>query len=174
MDAGHKGVGVRALRLSAWLVGCAASVLAATPAIAGKATRSVPVSVTVVAGCTINAAPLIWSVLIPTNATIDSTSTIVVRCLPNTPYTIDIDDGLYPQGPAKRRVKHSTLNSFLRYDLFKDPPKSKVWGKGAATNFPGNSGPTGINVLTVYGVLGSTRGFAAGGYRDTLTVTLNF
>lgn len=151
--------------------------LTATPCMAGKATYTMPVSVNVISGCTVSAAPLVFMMPVPANTTFDSTSTITVRCNPNLPYTIDIDDGLNPQGGSgsKRRVRHSTIaTALMSYDIYKDPPRSQVWGRGNTRNLAGNSGPTGTVIYPVYGRLTGKTGIPAGNYGDLLTITINF
>lgn len=164
------------LRLFGLLTGCVASLLAASSALAasGLTTRTIPVTAHILNGCTIAVTPLSWVILVPTAGNIDTTATITLLCTPNINYTIDIDDGLYPQGNMNRRVFSTSANAYLRYDIYRDPPRSKVWGKGNANNYAGTASALGVDVLTVYGRLSSTRSIVAGGYTDTLTVTVNF
>lgn len=151
----------------------AAAMLAATPAHAGRATYTMPVRAQVINGCTVNALPLIFTVPVPTNANVDSSTSITIACTPNIPFTLDIDTGLYANG-INRRVFNATANAFINYDVYKDPPRSQVWGTGGSKNLAGNSGATGLVVLPVYGRLASSRNLKAGNYRDTLTVTISF
>jgi spore coat protein U-like protein len=97
-----------------------------------------------------------------------------VRCPPNIPYTIGVDDGLHPQGNVNRRVKHTTLNDFLRYDIYQNPPRTKVWGKGNAQLLSGNSGLLGLGIHTVYGRLSAKTSMRAGGYQDSVVVEVTF
>ncbi|MDE2434651.1 MAG: spore coat protein U domain-containing protein [Sphingomonadales bacterium] len=151
----------------------AAGVLAAAPAHARRATYTMPASVTVINGCTISALPLIFNVPVPTNLNVDSSTTITAKCTPNIPFTIDIDTGLYGNG-INRRVYNATAKAYINYDVYRDPPRSQVWGTGGAKNVSGNSGLTGLVVLPVYGRLASSTKLQAGNYRDTLTVTISF
>ena len=146
----------------------------ATPcAASGKATNQFQVSVQPLSSCTVAAAPLIFMIPAPTNANVDSTTTVTVKCPPNTPFTIAIDSGLHFQG-INRRVYNATTNSYINYDVYKDPPRSAVWGTGGAKTLAGNSGATGTSVSTVYGRVASVKTLQAGGYTDTLTVTITF
>ena len=147
--------------------------LAASPAHAGRATYTMAVQAQVMNGCTVNALPLVFNIPVPTNGNVDSSTTVKIACTPNTPFTIDIDRGLHANG-VNRRVFNAALNAYISYDIFKDPPRSNVWGTGSARNVTGNSGPTGIVVLPVYGRVASSKSLKAGGYNDTLTVTINF
>ena len=123
--------------------------------------------------CTVAAAPLIFSIPVPTNTNVDSSTTITVKCPPNTPFVIDIDNGLYPNG-INRRVYNSGYNAYINYDVYKDPPRSSVWGTGSAKNYSGNSGATGTATVPVYGRVASVRTLQSGGYTDRLTVTVSF
>lgn len=147
--------------------------LSASPCLAGRATNEMPVMVEVINSCTIVAIPLIFTLPTPINGNVDRTTTITVSCPPNTAYTIDIDNGLHVQG-ANRRVKHAALNDYMTYNLYRDNPRSQVWGKGNTRNLAGNSGAGGAFVYTVYGRLNSKASAAAGQYRDMLTVTVNY
>lgn len=147
--------------------------LASVPAHAGRATYTMPVRAQVINGCTVNALPLIFLIPVPTNANVDSTTSISIACTPNIPFTLDIDNGLYANG-NNRRVFNAAANAYINYDIYKDPPRSNVWGTGQAKNFSGNSGATGRLTIPVYGRVASSKNLKAGSYRDTLTVTINF
>lgn len=161
-------------RLGAGLTMAGACALAASPCAAAKrATNQFRVSVNPVSSCTVGATPLVFVVPLPVNANFDSTALLSVKCPPNTAYVIDIDNGLNPQG-VNRRVFNAVANDYLTYDVYKDPPRSQVWGKGNLKNVSGNSGLTGLFVYTVYGRLNAKSNMKAGGYRDTLTITVTF
>ncbi len=129
----------------------------------------------VISGCTVAATPLSWTVLVPTNSDIDNTATVTVRCNPNTAFTVDINTGLNsPGGSGQRRVRNVTLNAFIKYEVYRNAARSQVWGTGAGQNYSGNSGATGTVVIPAYGRLNSVNSLRAGGYTDTLTVTVNF
>ena len=159
-------------RMGAVTMAAGACALGVTPcAAAGRATNEIPVSVSPTNNCTVSAQPLVFVIPVPVDGDVDANSLITIRCPPLTAFTVDIDRGLYPQG-INRRVYNATANAYLSYDVFKDPPRSQVWGTGALRNVPGNSGLLGVALLPVYGRLASTRSVRAGGYNDTLTVTV--
>ncbi len=148
--------------------------LGASPCLAkGKATNQFKVSVSPISSCTVSATPLIFLIPVPTNINVDSTATITIKCPPKIAFTVDIDTGLYSNG-INRRVFNAGYNAYINYDVYKDPPRSAVWGTGAAKNVPGNSGLTGVSLLTVYGRVASVKTLKSGSYRDTLTVTVTF
>ena len=161
-------------RLCAGLTMAGACALAASPcAAAGRATNQFRVSVNPIASCTVSAAPLIFLIPVPTNINVDSTSTITVKCPRNTAFTIDIDTGLNSNG-INRRVYNAGFNAYINYDVYKDPPRSAVWGTGGAKNVAGNSGLTGTVLIPVYGRVASVKTLKSGSYRDTLTITVTF
>ena len=161
-------------RVGAGLTMAGACALAASPcAAAGRATSQVRVSVNPVSSCTVSAAPLIFLIPVPTNLNVDATSTITVKCPRNTAFVIDIDTGLYSNG-INRRVYNAAYNAYINYDVYKDPPRSAVWGTGGAKNQAGNSGLTGIALIPVYGRVASVKTLKSGSYNDTLTVTVTF
>ncbi|PKB14025.1 spore coat protein U-like protein [Novosphingobium kunmingense] len=151
----------------------ATGLVAAMPSHAGQTTYTMPVSASVINGCTINALPLTFIAPAASNPAINSITSLTVQCTPNIAFTIDIDTGLYGNG-INRRVRHTTSNAYINYDVYRDPPRSQVWGTGQAKNVTGNSGPTGTVVVPVYGRLGATNNLRAGAYTDTLTVTISF
>jgi spore coat protein U-like protein len=165
--------------MSGWRMGAvlglaSAFACSASPCLAaGRATNQIAVSVSPLSSCTVVATPLIFMIPVPTNANVDSTSSITIQCPPNTAFTVDIDKGLYPNG-INRRVFNAAANAYINYDVYKDPPRSAVWGTGGARNVAGNSGLTGTSLMTVYGRVASVKTLKAGGYNDTLTVTVTF
>ena len=161
-------------RVCAGLTMAGACALAASPcAAAGRATNQFRVSVSPINSCTVSATPLIFLIPVPTNLNVDATATIAIKCPPNIAFTIDIDTGLYSNG-INRRVYNAGYNAYINYDVYKDPPRSAVWGTGGVKNVAGNSGPTGIALRTVYGRVASVKTLKSGSYRDTLTVTITF
>lgn len=165
--------------MSGWRIGAVlglagAFACSASPCFAaGRATVQIRASVNPIGGCTVAATPLIFLIPVPTNTNVDSTSSITIKCAPNTAFTVDIDRGLYPNG-INRRVFNAAANAYINYDVYKDPPRSAVWGTGGARNVAGNTGLTGTSLMTVYGRVASVKTLKAGGYNDTLTVTITF
>lgn len=145
----------------------------AAPGLADRATYTMPVSLSIVDGCTVSAAPLVFAMPVPTNQDFDSTSSITVRCNPNLAFTLNIDNGLHAQG-NNRRVYNASANDHLNYTIHQTPPPTQVWGRGNTRNLAGNSGPTGIVVYPVYGRLKGEAGAAPGNYSDLLTISIDF
>ncbi len=148
---------------------------ASVPAFAqGRATNTIRVGVRPLNGCRVSATPMVFIVVPPyTNTKADATATITVNCTPNIDFNIDIDRGLYNNG-INRRMYNATANKYFDYDVYKNPPRSQVWGTGQTQNLAGNSGQTGFVDYTVYGRTEQINRLEAGSYRDTLTITVTF
>ena len=107
-----------------------------------------------------------------TNDTLDTTSTITIKCSPNTDFVIDLDDGLHMK--ANKRRMHDPAVGYVDYEVYRDSPRSKVWKKGRFDGVVGNSGAGGSLDFVLYGRVANATKIKSGGYKDTLTVTLNF
>jgi spore coat protein U-like protein len=132
--------------------------------------------VTVATGCTLQTRPLTFDAtgIVGTNP-FDATTTVTVKCTPNTPFDIDIDTGLYANGnSANRRMFSASTNSYVSYDVYRDSPRNNVWGRGKTRNVAGNSGTGAPIEFVLYGRVQNTGKIVAGDYLDTLVVTLNF
>ncbi|WP_126174703.1 Csu type fimbrial protein [Tsuneonella rigui] len=156
-------------------IGIAGGLMAAgTPALAGQATNTVDAKVTVVSGCSLQTSDLMFVAPNPLiGLIIDSSTNLTVKCTPNTDYSIDIDDGAQPQATNKRRMI-SAGGATIPYNVYFNAARTAVWGKGAGKNFAGNSGTGAAQSIPVYGRVTIAALIPAGGYKDTLTVTLNF
>lgn len=146
------------------------------PALAGQVTNTLPASVRVYTGCSLQTRPLTFDASQIVSNQIDSTSTITIRCTPNTDFSIDIDKGLNANGnSSNRQMRNVNTGALLAYDVYRDSPRSNVWGTGALKNaVTGNSGAGAPMDIVLYGRVKNPGRIAAGDYKDTLTVTLNF
>jgi spore coat protein U-like protein len=164
----------KAWRLLLSAATAAAFSAAAAPASAGKNTNTLPVVVRVVTGCSLQTFPLTFDAsAIVGNNPIDATTHVLVKCTPNTSYSIDIDKGLNANG-VNRRMFSASTGTYVAYDVYRDSPRTNVWGTGQLKNVTGNSG-TGLPLdVLIYGRVPNTGKISAGDYKDTLVVTLNF
>lgn len=136
-------------------------------------TNTLPVAVRVFAGCSLVTRPLTFDASTATGTNIDATTTITVRCTPNTSFSVDIDKGQYANG-INRRMFSPQANAYLTYDVYRDSPRTNVWGTGQLKNVTGNSG-SGLPLdILLYGRVTKPNTIKAGDYLDTLVVTLNF
>lgn len=161
---------VRVLRV---MIGCTpiVAVLALpSPAIAGQATNTVPVSVTVLSGCSLRTRPLQFVALSATaTAVLDASSTLTVTCNPGTNFRIEIDQGQH-SSLLNRRMYSPTSGNYVIYEVYRDALRLLKWGTGPLDDGTGNSG-TGAPVdLTMYGRVPAAAMISPGDYKDTLKV----
>lgn len=145
-----------------------------TAASAGQTTSSTTATVKIFTGCSLQARPLTFDASTSTGSNpIDAMTTITIRCTPNTNFTVDIDKGLYPKG-VNRQMRSVLTGSFITYDVYRDSPRSNVWGTGQLKNVSGNSGSGAPLDILIYGRVPKNQTIQSGDYKDTLVVTLNF
>ena len=134
--------------------------------------------------CTVGATSTAFGVYAPSAASpTDSTGAITVTCSPNIvslpiTYTVALSSG--GAGSYASRRMASGANTLL-YQLYSNATHATVWGDGtAATSVVGGGFTLGLifpvsATHTVYGRMPALQsGAVAGGYSDTITVTLTF
>lgn len=146
---------------------------------AATVTTTLPVSLTVTAGCSVQATGINFgSTSGATNVT--STGTITVTCLSGTSYTVTLDGGIHSSIANLRTLQSSAVGTTsIVYELYKDAATTQIWGDNGFGNtyMQGTGvGGTGTGVgqpLTVFGKILNT-GNSAGTFTDTVVVTVNF
>ena len=149
----------------------AVAALAASPAVAGTATGTVEVSLNVSAACSVTAEPLAFGTVSAFDSVVDASSPTTVKCTPSAAYTVNLDYGVNPVG-TQRKLKSTTGTTTVNYNLFSDSARTAPWGGTL-------SGMTGIGngsdqPMTIFGQVPVQPAVAAGDYKDTVTVTVNY
>jgi spore coat protein U-like protein len=107
-------------------------------------------------------------------APLDSSAQLQYRCPPGQPVRISIDAG--QSGTfAARELRNGA--EVLRYNLFLDAARTRVWGDGSGGSSIGPlvvSMAAGVNTAWVFGRIAAGQDVSPGAYADTLSVTLNF
>lgn len=148
----------------------AAAAIASTPALAGTATGTVEVSLNVSSACAVTAQPLDFGTTNSFSANIDTSSATTVKCTPGAGYTVLVSNGSNAVG-TQRKLKSTTSASTVNYDLYSDASRSTVWTPTAGVTGTG----TGLDQpMTIYGRVPTQAAVAAGDYKDTVTVTVNY
>ncbi|ENX36224.1 hypothetical protein F889_00383 [Acinetobacter colistiniresistens] len=105
-----------------------------------------------------------------------------IRCSINTPYSVSLNNGLYPQNGKQRTMKSQSGNDYLKYEIYKNTSTER-WGSGSeawsslnATVNPGlHDGKTQQRYLFTTRILDSNSDFMpAGNYQDAITVEVSF
>ena len=164
----------RGLRRTLAGVVTASLVVAAAPANARQTTNTLQARVTVFTGCSLVTRPMTFVVPNLTVSTaVDTTTTLTIKCTPNTNFTVDIDKGLYANG-INRRMYSPAANAYVTYDVYRDGPRTNVWGTGQLKNVTGNSGTGAPLTLTLFGRIPASGKIKAGDYADRLVVTVTY
>lgn len=102
-------------------------------------------------------------------ANMDGTSVISVTCVNGTPYRVGLNDGTSASGTA-RRMKLSTGNDYVTYELYRDTGYSQRWGNTQGTDTVAGTGSGFSQQIAVYGRVPPQVTPTPGSYADTVTV----
>jgi spore coat protein U-like protein len=145
---------------------------------------TIPVTVTVGAGCSISGTGLNFGIYVGSQLT--STGTITVTCSQDRFYNVTLSGGLHRGAGTPRALRNldsPTAGVRAEYFLYKDPTMGLEWGDfGFDGTYPGGTplfgtGTGSPQTLTIYGRLsavGGIQGAAPGSYTDTVVATLFF
>ncbi len=161
--------------------GTAAAVLAAAfaaaPAFAADAGSSLEVNATVTANCTVSTSPVAFGdVDVTSGQAVHGAGSVSVTCTNGTAWTAAADAGAGSGADLASRKMANGAN-LLNYSLFTDSARTQVWGDGieGATATFSDTGTGTAQTKTVYGLItGGQTGVPAGGYADTVQVTVSY
>jgi spore coat protein U-like protein len=100
------------------------------------------------------------------------TGRVTVTCSEPGPFQVSASAG---NGDFRERVMRGPMGDELRYNLYVDAARRRVWGDGIAggtARIAGTSDGRRPETFTVYGKLPAGQAVAAGGYRDSVQVTV--
>ena len=137
-----------------------------------QTTNSMPVTAMFADSCTVSATDMDFGSVASLAANRDQTSTISVRCPTGTKYQIALDYGVNSTGGGRRGMR-GPGSSYLDYELYRDPARTRVWGERKA-NDESDRGDNTLQQFTVYGRVPAQATGSAGAYADTVTVTLTY
>ncbi|HLJ73439.1 MAG TPA: spore coat U domain-containing protein, partial [Thermoanaerobaculia bacterium] len=143
----------------------------------GSLTQPITITATVSAECTVSTVSITFGAYDPvvTNAAtpLDSTGTVNVYCTTGTLATVSLDLGSHFTGTTRRML--SGAANFMTYEIYKDAGRTVVWnstntnsGTSTSKTIPINSG------FIAYGRIPAGQDIPAGGYNDTVLVTVNY
>ena len=155
------------------LLAVAASIAAASiavPAAAGTDTDQLTITATVLSGCSLSGGSLTFGQYVSgQTADLDAVGQInYTNCVGNLRFELD---GGQAASVTNRQMASGTAR--LRYQLFRNAPRSLAWGTGTDALtvlllIPQNGR------VDVYGRILGGQGVAAGTYTDTVNITLTF
>lgn len=146
---------------------CGLSLIFSSPLHAGSASGTLEVSLTVLPGCSVTAAPLAFTARAGSAA--EAEAPIDVRCSAQTGVEVSLDRGRHAVGALRRMV--SETGEPVPYAIYSDPARTREWdGSADATVTPDRA-----LRLVAYGRLEAhASAVPVGEYRDSVTVTVAF
>lgn len=159
----------------AWIA-CALAV--AGSASAATRTGSLAVSATVVTNCLLTSATMNFGTFTPGTGDRNANGAVEIRCTDGLSYTVGLGTGLAAGATELNRSMRSGL-VLLSYQLFRNAARTLNWGETrVADRVTGVGGGLGVNRLhRIFGRIpdaGSNRLAIAGGYTDTVLVTITY
>jgi spore coat protein U-like protein len=161
------------------LAACALGFLAAGaavsyPALAGTATTTLGVSLTINAGCNVSSTSVAFPAQSVLASGVDASGTVSVTCTNTTPYNVELDQGAGSGATVTSRKMTGPSSATVAYGLYQDSGHSTNWGKTDGTDTVAGTGNGTAQTLTVYGHIAAQTTPAPGSYADTVNVTVTF
>jgi spore coat protein U-like protein len=133
------------------------------------------VSANVVPGCTVTASDLNFGTASLLTSNVDATNSVSATCTSGLSYAIGLSQGTTAGGTTTTRLmKHPSTASTVPYTMFSDAARTANWGNSGTDDVNGTGTGSAVN-HTVYGRVPSQAiAPEAGGYSDTVTVTITY
>jgi spore coat protein U-like protein len=150
------------------------SLAAATPAFA-QTNSNLAVSATVTNNCVVSTSPMVFAgVDVTSNAHLDSTAELSVRCTKDAAWTATAGVGSGTGASLSERRMMNGETNLLGYNLYTDLAKTTVWG-GAGPGTISATGSGAEQLRTIYGrVFGGQGSLPAGTYQDTVQIVVSY
>ena len=147
---------------------CGLLLMSSAPVHAGTGSATLEVSLTVLPGCSVTAAPLTFVARAGEGA--DAEAPIEVRCSAETGVAVSLDGGRNASGGERRLA--SAAGAMVPYAIYADAARKRAW---AGLPIVGDAAPNRPLRLMTYGrVERSDSNVPVGEYRDSVTVTVAF
>src|SRR6266542_6750642 len=146
----------------------AAAAAVADPALAGSATTTLGVSLTINAGCNVSSTSVAFPAQSVLASGVNQTGTVVVTCTNTTPYNVELDQGAGSGATVTNRLMTGPSSATVAYGLYQDSGHTTNWGKTDGTDTVAGTGNGSAQTLTVYGHIAAQTTPAPGSYADTV------
>lgn len=144
------------------------------PVVAETTQATMAVSLTVEAGCAIDAAPLAFGTIggesVAETGAGAARASLRLRCTPGTPYAVALDGGR----TGERRMTDASGTAFAPYEIFQDAGARRRWGAAPDTGISGIAPSSGAITLTAHGRLLTPASLPNARFSDVVTVTVAF
>jgi spore coat protein U-like protein len=148
----------------------------ATVSVAPAATTSTTFKVTstVPDECAVSVSDLAFgNYSVPAGTAVDGSTPLIVTCSGGTSYEIALNAGTGSGASIAIRKMTSGSNT-LNYTLYRDAPRTQLWGQTAAADTVSGTGTGSVQSISIFGRIVASQAAAAGSYIDTITVTVTF
>lgn len=143
-------------------------------AIAATATTTMPVTMTITAGCTVSATSVAFGSQSVLSSATTATGTLNVTCTNTTPYNVGLDNGSGAGATTAVRRMTGPASAIVNYGLYQNAALTTVFGNTVGTNTVAGTGIGTAQTITVYGQVPSQASPAPGSYADVVNVTVTF
>ncbi len=143
-------------------------------AIAGTATTTLPISITITAGCTVSATSVAFPTTSTLGAAVTATGTLSATCTNTTPYTVSLDKGSGSGATTTVRKMTGPSSAVISYGLFQNAAFSTNFGSTVGTDTVAGTGSGIAQPITVYGQVPVQASPAPGSYADVVNVIVAF
>lgn len=144
---------------------------------AAQTTNTLPVSVMVMANCSLSSAALSFGSYDPIGANqispLDGLATFQIACTKGANVIITLNNGVNSSNAVgATRAMTDGSGHYLSYELYSNPARNQIWSLTNPISFIPISSAT--LTETVYGRIPSGQNQAAGSYIDTVTISATF
>jgi spore coat protein U-like protein len=145
------------------------------PALSGQATTSFAVSANVQSSCSVTAGALAFGSYIASSGTPnDASSNVIVTCTSGLAYTVALDGGTNTATVNARAMTDGSAHN-LTYALYTASNHTTLWGDGNLSTATVSGTGNGLaQTLAVFGRIPVSQFVTAGGYTDSVGVTVNY
>ena len=148
--------------------------LIAAPALAGTATTTLSVTLTINAGCNVSSSPVAFPAQSVLASAISQTGSLSVTCTNTTPYNVGLDKGAGSGATVTNRLMTGPSSATVGYGLFQDSGHATNWGNTVGTDTVAGTGNGSAQTVSVYGHIAPQTTPQPGAYADTVNVTVTF
>src|SRR5260370_13223847 len=129
----------------------AAGVALPQSALAGSATTTLGVSLTINAGCNVSNTSVSFPAQSVLASGVNQTGTVAVTCTNTTPYDVQLDQGAGSGATATNRLMTDPSSATVAHGLYQDSAHATNWGKTNGADTVAGTGNGSAQSLTVYG-----------------------
>src|SRR5437764_11120354 len=143
----------RGLTAASTLVLLAAAALPQA-ALAGTATTTLGISLTINAGCNVSSSPVAFPAQSVLASAVNQSGSVSVTCTNTTPYNVGLDKGAGSGASVTNRLMTGPASATVAYGLYQDSGHSTNWGNTVGNDTVPGTGHGSAQSLTVFGQIG--------------------